>query len=212
MVSVSALWCPLTTPTVLLGFLSPWTWGISSQLLQQSAATAPYLGWGVSSHGRPSWPWTWSSSSWPAVPDLGRGEDPLHRSCTVAAWRSWLPPLTLGRGSSSRPRFCVVRCSWRASASVLLPAPLQLKNVCPFFLLEYSRPPSPWGPLDFLPRKWLSVTAPCHKGNHHGDLQERACLWPVLFLCTNGITHVFPYVSSLPHSTPKLQSSTTFCN
>ena len=27
-----------------LGF-SPWTWGISSQLLQQSAAAAPYLGW-----------------------------------------------------------------------------------------------------------------------------------------------------------------------
>ena len=34
--SVSALWCPLATPTVLLGFLLPWTWGISSRLLQQS--------------------------------------------------------------------------------------------------------------------------------------------------------------------------------
>ena len=54
--SVSALWCPLATPTVLLGFLLPWTWGISSQLLQQSAATAPYLGWGVSSHRCPFWP------------------------------------------------------------------------------------------------------------------------------------------------------------
>ena len=32
---------PFTTPTVLLGFLLPWTWGISSQLLQQSAAAAP---------------------------------------------------------------------------------------------------------------------------------------------------------------------------
>ena len=32
---VSALWCPLATPTVLLGFLLPWTWGISSRLLQQ---------------------------------------------------------------------------------------------------------------------------------------------------------------------------------
>ena len=39
--SVSALWCPLATPTVLLGFLLPWTWGIFSQLLQQSTATAP---------------------------------------------------------------------------------------------------------------------------------------------------------------------------
>ena len=30
--SASALWCPLATPTVLLGFLLPWTWGISSWL------------------------------------------------------------------------------------------------------------------------------------------------------------------------------------
>ena len=34
---------PLATPTVLLGFLLPWTWGISSRLLQQNAAAAPYL-------------------------------------------------------------------------------------------------------------------------------------------------------------------------
>ena len=59
---VSALWCPLRTPTILLGFLLPWTWGISSWLLQQSAATAPYLGWGDFL----SWPWTWSSSSQPS--------------------------------------------------------------------------------------------------------------------------------------------------
>ena len=56
--TVSALWCPLATPTILLGFLLPGTWGISSQLLQQSTATAPYLGRGVSPHGCPSWPWT----------------------------------------------------------------------------------------------------------------------------------------------------------
>ena len=61
--TVSALWCPLATPTILLGFLLPRTWAISSRLLQQSAATAPYLGRGASSHGCPSWPWTWSSSS-----------------------------------------------------------------------------------------------------------------------------------------------------
>ena len=46
--SVSALWCPLATLTILVGFLLPWTWGISSGLLQQSTATAPYLGRGVS--------------------------------------------------------------------------------------------------------------------------------------------------------------------
>ena len=63
--SVSALWCPLAIPTVFLGFLLPGTWGISSWLLQWSAAAAPYLGRGVSSQGRPSWPWMWSSSSQP---------------------------------------------------------------------------------------------------------------------------------------------------
>ena len=50
-----------------LGYL---TWGISSRLLQQSTAAAPYLGWGVSSHSRPSSPWTWSSSSWPQSSSL----------------------------------------------------------------------------------------------------------------------------------------------
>ena len=64
--SVFALWCPLATPTILLGFLLPWAWGISSQLLQQSAAIAPYRGQGVSPHHRPSWPSTWDSSSRPS--------------------------------------------------------------------------------------------------------------------------------------------------
>ena len=64
--SVSALWHPLATPTVLLGFLLPWTWDISSQLLQQSAAAAPYLGWWVSPHRHPFWPSTWNSSSRPS--------------------------------------------------------------------------------------------------------------------------------------------------
>ena len=103
--SVSALWCPLATPTVLLGFLLPRTWDISSRLLQQSAAAAPYLGWGVYSHGRSSWPWPWCSSSQPSSapqppllgggaallgrPDLGRGVAPLGCcSCAVTAWCS----------------------------------------------------------------------------------------------------------------------------
>ena len=30
--SLSALWCPFSAPTVSLGFLLPWTWGISSWL------------------------------------------------------------------------------------------------------------------------------------------------------------------------------------
>ena len=82
--SVSALWCPLPIPTVLLGFLLPWAWGIfSSWLLQQSAAIAPYLGRGVSPHRSPSWPSTWDSSSRP--------------SCARAATAPWT------WGWSSRP-------------------------------------------------------------------------------------------------------------
>ena len=46
-------------------------WGISSWLLQQSAAAAPYLGRGLSPHSCPSWPWTWSSSSWPSCARAG---------------------------------------------------------------------------------------------------------------------------------------------
>ena len=60
--------CPLlllTTPTILVGIILPWTWGISSRLLQQSAATASYLGREVSPHSCPSWPSMWSSSFQP---------------------------------------------------------------------------------------------------------------------------------------------------
>ena len=54
--NLSVLWFPLSASTLLLGFLLPWTWGISSQLLKQSAATAPYLGRGISPHGHSKWP------------------------------------------------------------------------------------------------------------------------------------------------------------
>ena len=81
--SVSALWCPLATPTILLGFLLPWMWGLSSWLLQQSATAALYLGWGVSPHQPLSWPWMWNSSSRP--------------SCACAATTPWM------WGCSSRP-------------------------------------------------------------------------------------------------------------
>ena len=59
--SVSSLWCPLATPTILLGFLLPWVWGISSWVLQQSTAAAPYLGQGLSPYLHHSWPSTWES-------------------------------------------------------------------------------------------------------------------------------------------------------
>ena len=49
--SLSVLWCPLSAPTLFLGFLLPWTLGISSWLLQQSTAAAPNLGCGVAPLG-----------------------------------------------------------------------------------------------------------------------------------------------------------------
>ena len=55
--SLSALWCPLSVPTILLGFLLPWTCGLSSRLLQQSTATAPYLRCGIAPLG--CWPYPW---------------------------------------------------------------------------------------------------------------------------------------------------------
>ena len=89
--SLSALWCPLTTLTIFFGFLLPWSWGISSELLQQSAAAAPYLGRGVSPQGRLSWPWMWSGSSWPSC---------THAATTPWTWgcSSWPQPLASGVG------------------------------------------------------------------------------------------------------------------
>ena len=89
--SVSAPWCSLATPTVLLGFLLPWTRGISAWLLQQSAAAAPYLGRGVSPHCRPSWPSPWDSSSRPSW---------AHTATTPLTWgsSSQPPPLTSDAG------------------------------------------------------------------------------------------------------------------
>ena len=97
--SLYVLWCPLTTPTVLLGFLWPWMWGISLRLLQQSTAAAPYLGGGVSPHGRPSWPWGWSSSSRP--------------SCTHAAATPWT------WGSSSHGTIFLFKKKWPSFLKML---------------------------------------------------------------------------------------------
>ena len=63
--SLYAFWCPLSVPTILLGFLLPWTWGLYSQLPQESAATAPYLRSRVAPLGCHSWSWAWQSSSPP---------------------------------------------------------------------------------------------------------------------------------------------------
>ena len=99
--SVSAFWCPLTTPPVLLGLLLPWTWGISSRLLQQSAAAAPYLRRGVSPHGRPSWPWMYT------VP-----YSCLENSMVGGAWQATVHGVTKSRTQLSKRRHLYKWLSW----------------------------------------------------------------------------------------------------
>ena len=91
--SMSALWCPLATPTILLVFLLPWAWGISSWLLQQSTAAAPYLGQGVSPYRCRSWPSTGESEWTP-----GDGDEQGGLSCCnswgrkesdMTEWLNW---------------------------------------------------------------------------------------------------------------------------
>ena len=105
--SVSALWCPLATPTVLLGFLLPWTWGISSQLFQQSAAVAPYLGQGLSPRCHPSWPWTWNSSS---RPSCVCSQPPLNMTIDVT-----LPTRSTNEWAGSSPSLHEAKTSLRTN-------------------------------------------------------------------------------------------------
>ena len=94
--SMSALWCPLAKPTILLGFLVKCMWGISSRLLQQSATTAPYVGRRASSQ-QPlltlNMEYLLSALLQPL---LGGGVAPLRRGLWLLGWgsSSWPPPLT----------------------------------------------------------------------------------------------------------------------
>ena len=69
----------------LTRFLLPWAWGISSQLLQQSAAAAPYLGQGYLLTAAP--------------PDLACGVVPLGPPAP-------LQPRLLGRLAGYNPWGC----------------------------------------------------------------------------------------------------------
>ena len=77
----------ISSPTIITCDASLIWWHLATL----SAGTAPYLGRGVSPHGRPSWHWTWNSSSRP--------------SCTCTATAPWTwgcssrpPPLASGIG------------------------------------------------------------------------------------------------------------------
>ena len=97
--SVSALWCPLATPTILLGFLLPWMWGISSRCSSKAQPLLLILD-----------EWYFLTA---ALPDLQRGIVPLGPPAPVQ------PPL-LGRGVGPPSR-----CPWPQTAgSSSRPPPL----------------------------------------------------------------------------------------
>ena len=75
----SALWCPLSAPTVLLGFLWPCTWGIS---WQPRVCPGP---WGVSSRPPHLTRDVGRLLTAPAS-DPGRGASPLSRRVWPGTW------------------------------------------------------------------------------------------------------------------------------
>ena len=106
---------PLTTPTIFFGFLLPWTWCISSGLLQQSTAAALYLDEGYLFTAVPPDLERGIAPLGPMAPVqpllLGHGVAPPSRhpwpragvaplgcSCAVIAWHSRPPSLTLDAG------------------------------------------------------------------------------------------------------------------
>ena len=119
--SVSALWCPLATPTILLWFLLPWKNGISftATLPDLQRGIAPLgppvpvqpqlLGCGVGPPGHHPWPQTQGNCSrrypWPRMlgissrppPNLGHRVTLLGR-CPLGMGSSWLLPLTSDMG------------------------------------------------------------------------------------------------------------------
>ena len=84
--SVSALWCLLATLTILLGFILPWMWGISSWLLQQSTATAPYLGRGIAPHRHRSSHGMWDISSCWLLHLTATAPAPRSQVCKCPIW------------------------------------------------------------------------------------------------------------------------------
>ena len=126
------------------------TW-VSSLLLQQSAAAAPYLGRGVSPHRCPFWPWTWVAALSPPLPVqpplLGCGVAPLGGLPWPRAW-----------GSSSRALLC------RRSLALSVAAPDLGRGVAP--LGHASAPSVSAGVLLCCPSHWLrGQESACNTGD-----------------------------------------------
>ena len=94
--SLCALCCPFSVPTILLGFLLPWTWDISSRLLQQSAATAPYLGSRVAPLG--------------CHPCFGRRVVPLHRASVLLFQLPHIFTAIAAEASNNSTTYCSSYC------------------------------------------------------------------------------------------------------
>ena len=102
--SVSALWCPLAAPTILLGFLLPWAWVSLHGCSSKAQPLLLTLDEGVSPHCCPSWPSTWDSFSRPScagaatAPWTWGWSSRCHPWPPAWGWSSWLLPLTSDAG------------------------------------------------------------------------------------------------------------------
>ena len=67
-------------------------WGISSRLLQQGTAAAPYLGPGVSPYRCRSWPSAWDSSSRPSCACAATAPRDAPLAAGPGLGRGWLLP------------------------------------------------------------------------------------------------------------------------
>ena len=94
--SLSALWWPLSVCTVFLRFLLPWMWGISSWLLQQSSAAAPYLGSRVAPLGCCPW--------------FGRGVVPLRHASGLPLQPPCICTAIASEASNNSTTYCSSYC------------------------------------------------------------------------------------------------------
>ena len=96
--SVFALWCPLATPTVLLGFLLPWAWGTILSLYQicyniasvscLGSLAVRHVGSYLSNQGSNLYPLHWKVNSQPldcqGSPNIFQGE-----FFKLSIWGQW---------------------------------------------------------------------------------------------------------------------------
>ena len=185
---VSALWCPLATLTILLGFLLPWTWGIfhgcssKTQLLLLTldegfllTTAPPDLERGVAPLGPPA----------PTqLLFLGRGVAPLGRCPWPRAWGSSSQPLPLTSDVGSPSRSLLHRRSLALTAA----ARDLRRGVAP---LGHCPWPQTWGIYPILPMLFIMER---HFMNVVESLRVTLkCAYSIIIF-SNWKIHIFTYL------------------